>query len=425
MRNWRATKNLIAVSANNAETAINTEQTLDTSMLVSVSDIADLERKREPNDNELTGLEEADSIYNLGATSKLPMNFARAQAQHFAFLLAFGLGSVSTAAAGSGYEHTITPIAGDLDGDRSLPTFSGGQRYGLTVLKRLFASWAVNSSVVTLARDSWAKIVGQVVGTGKVTNNVTEETVNAAGNSVSLALAANAVEGSDAAARLANVQSIKVELTAGVWTDVAYSAVSAATPAVITISDPGGGAGLVDYKILYIPAESGWMTFPSRVTETPLRVAQMTLTVGGKWTGAAFEGGKAMTSELKQLEWALNNNLQVQFVPGAGDSYASRIFREGRMQTIKLDKEFRNYILQQFMDDNETFGIYVLLEGDVYDTPHKYQVEMIFPKVGILTAPLSVDGKVLAEAGDLRVLEDATYGSVIVKVKNLQATYAA
>jgi len=52
-------------------------------------------------------------------------------------------------------------------------------------------------------------------------------------------------------------------------------------------------------------------------------------------------------------------------------------------------------------------------------------VEIIFPKVGVLNAPLSVDGKRLAEAGDLQVLEDDTYGSVIVKVKNLQATYMA
>ena len=99
--------------------------------------------------------------------------------------------------------------------------------------------------------------------------------------------------------------------------------------------------------------------------------------------------------------------------------------REGRTQTLKLDREFRDYILQQHIDDNDTFGVYILCEGAIYDTPHKYQVEIIFPSVAVLTAPLSVDGKRLGEAGDLKVLEDDTYGSVIAKVKNLQATYAA
>jgi hypothetical protein len=115
----------------------------------------------------------------------------------------------------------------------------------------------------------------------------------------------------------------------------------------------------------------------------------------------------------------------VEFVPGAGGTYASRAIRGGRTQKITLNREFREFIMQQHLIDNDTLGLYILAEGAVYDTPHKYQVEIIFPKVAVLAAPISVDGKRLGEAGDLQVLEDDTYGSVIVKVKNLQATYAA
>ena len=167
------------------------------------------------------------------------------------------------------------------------------------------------------------------------------------------------------------------------------------------------------------------MTFPAKVSETPLRVAELTLKLGGLWNGSAFQGGREMDAELKSVEWAFSNNGEVQFVPGAGDAYAARYVREGRTQTIKVDREFREYILQQHIDDNDTFGLYILAEGAVYDSPHKYQVEIIFPSVAVLTAPLSVDGKRMGEAGDLQVLEDDTYGSVIAKVKNLQATYAA
>jgi len=92
---------------------------------------------------------------------------------------------------------------------------------------------------------------------------------------------------------------------------------------------------------------------------------------------------------------------------------------------LKLDREFREYILQQHINSNDDFGMYVLAEGAIYDSPHKYQVEIIFPKVAVLSAPLSVDGKRVAEAGDLVVLEDDTYGSVITNTKNLQSTYAA
>ena len=95
MRSFRATHNLIAVSANNRETAINTEQTLDTSLLVSMTDVINLESRRESNANELTGKEEPDTIYDLGGLASGAFNFEKAQPQHFGFLASYGLGSVS------------------------------------------------------------------------------------------------------------------------------------------------------------------------------------------------------------------------------------------------------------------------------------------------------------------------------------------
>jgi hypothetical protein len=420
-----ATHNLIAVSAYAQEAAINTEQTLDLTLLAALGDVANLEYRRESNEDEATGKEEPDTLYDLGALANLSLNFDKAQPQHFAFLCAYAMGVISSAAAGTGRQHTITPIDGDLDADRSIPSFTFAERYGKTVLKRRFASAFIDSITATFARDAWCKIVAACKATGKRTDNITEETVNSYIDGTTLTLAANGVEGATAAERLQNVQRIRVELTSGVWTEVAHSAVSGAAPAVITIAAPGGTHTLKDFKILYIPTESGWMTFPSRVNETPLRVSEMTLIVGGTWSGSAFEGGRELQAELKSIEWTLNNNMEIQFVPGAGGAYASRAIRGGRAQKIKLDREFREFIMQQHMEDNDTLGLYILAEGAVYDTPHKYQAEIIFPKVAVLNAPLSVDGKRLAEAGDIQVLEDDTYGSVIVKVKNLQTTYAA
>lgn len=424
MRSFRAAQNLMAVSAYAKETAINNEQTLDLSLLVGMEDVINLEQRRENNADELTGKEEPDTVYDLGGLATGSFNFNKAQPQHFAFLLAYALGSVSTAAAGTGYQHTIIPLAGDVDENRSLPSFTAAMRFGQTVLKRRYASMFVDSVTATFAKDDWVKISAVLKGTGKITTNIVEESITAADNATSLTLASNAVEGSDAQTRLDNVQRIRAYYN-NAWREVEYSAVSDATPAVITITSLGGGGSNITYKVLYIPAESGWMTFPSRVAETPLRVAQMTLKMGGSWDGSAFQGGRALTAEISSVEWSLNNGLEVEFVPGAGDTYASRCFRPARAQTLKLNREFRENILQQHISDNDTFGFYVLAEGAVYDSPHKYQVELIFPKVAVLTAPLSVDGKRLAEAGDLVVLQDDTYGSVIAKIKNLQSAYAA
>jgi len=424
-RSYQATHNQIAVSANLRETAINTVAALDTTMLFDLGNVIDLERRRQPNADEASGYEEADLIYDLGAKAKWPLSTGRAQPQHFGLVLGYGLGSVSTAALGDGYKHTITPLAGDLDDDRSNPTFTAGMRFGNTVLKRRFASMGVSDFTASFSKDDWVKLSGNVVGTGLVADNVVEEVVSALPTVEELTLAANAVEGgASAVVRLQNVQRIRAELTTGVWTEVVYTAVSAVEPAVITIAAPGAGGEVVNYRILYIPAEADWHTFPARVQETPLRVSEMTLKVGGKWSGTEFGGGRELQAELKSLEWSFKNGITPEFVPGGGGQYASRMIREGRDQTIKLSREFREYILQQHIDANDELGLYIQCVGGLMDATYYYTVEIIFPSVGVIAAPISVDGKRLAEAGDLKVLEDATYGSVIVNVQNLQAKYA-
>ena len=425
-RNYMATNNVIAVSARLHEPTINVEQTLDTAMLWNMASLIDLDPRRQNNDNEAHGKEEVDTIYDRGNLAIWPAAHDLAQPQNIAFLMGYGMGNVVTVAAGTGRKHTITPIAGQFDANRDLPSFTAAQRYGNEVLKRRFASMFVDSVTTTFARDSFVKIAGSVKGTGKYTDNVVEDTISAYANAVSLTLAARGVQGATADLRLSNVQRIRVDLLGtGVWTEVAFSAVSAATPAIITITAPSATVTLRNYKVLYIPTETTWMTFPARVNESPLEIASTLINIGGKWSGTAFQGGRTISSEIKSLEHTLNNNGEVQFVPGAGGMYGGRYMRGGRMQTIKLDREFRDFILKKNIIDNDTFGIYILAQGALYDATYRYQVEYIFPKVAVLKAPLTVDGKRMAEAGDIQVLEDDTYGSAIVTVQNLQTTLAA
>lgn len=425
MKSFRSKHNLIAVSANNKETSLNTEQTLDTSLLVDVGDILGLEPRRENNTEELTGKEEADTVYDLGDVASGKFTFNKAQPQHLAFLAAYGLGAVATAVSGTGYCHTITPIDGDLSTDRSVPTFTASQRLGKVVGKRLLASMAVDQFAITFAKDEFVKATGNLKGTGKHTDTIVEETITAKDDATSLNLAANGVAGSTDAERLDNIHQIRVELTAGVWTEVEFSAVSSATPAAITITAPGSATADVNYKVLYAPVEPAWATFPSRVVESPLKVADLNVTLGGKWTGSAFEGGRALTSEIASIEWTMNNNLEVSFVPGAGGAYASRVWRDGRAQVLKLEREMRDWILQNYQNTNEVFAVRLYAVGAEFATGETYKAEIIFPRVGVLSAPVTVSGKVVAEPGDLAVLQDDTYGSVITKITNQVATYAA
>ena len=307
-----------------------------------------------------------------------------------------------------------------------MPGFTAAQRLGKTILKRRGASLFVDQVTSTFAKDQWVKVKSEVKGTGKFTDSVTKELVTAAYNVTSLTLAALGVHGSSAAERLDNVQRIRVLVpTTGEYSEVAYSAVSAATPAVITITAPGGVATPTTYEILYTPTEAAWCSFPARVIESPLRVTDLTLKIGGKWSGSAFLGGRTLSQEVNSFEHTLNNNMAVEFRIGGTGNYANYALRKGRQQTIKLDREMRDYILQRHMIDTEYFGVYAKATGAEYETGYSYYVEMIFPRCAVLNAPITVGDKVVAEAGDLAVLEDDTYGSAIVNVQNKIATIAA
>ncbi len=425
MNNTRANLNLLAVSASTAEVAINTPQALDQSLLVGTGDYINLEPRRENNAAEANGREEPDTIYDNGVTASGPFNFEKLQPNQAAFILAYGLGACATAAAGSGYQHTITPIDGDLDQARSNPGFTAAQRIGKTILKRRFASCFIDQVSITFAADDWVKGSGQIKATGYHEDTVVEETVSALNNATTLTLAANAVQGATAQERLDNVQVVRASESGGQYKFAVVTDVSADTPAVITIESLGGdGASSIDYKILYVPTEPAWATFPARVTETPMRVSQMCLHVGGAWDGSAFIGGKQVAASMQSLEYTLTNSMTVRFTPCAGGSYAGMALRDGRNQVIKLSREMRDMLLQQYLASGEYFGVHVLCEGAEFDTGQKYTLELIFPRCGLLSAPLSTSNKRIAEAGDLQVLEDATHGSVIARVKNLVSGYA-
>jgi hypothetical protein len=423
MHNTRASKNLTAVSVAAGETAINTFATLDQSILVGDGDYINLDVRRENNSDEANGREEADLIYDNGATASATFNFAKLTPNQAAFALAYGLGHVETVAAGNGYLHTITPIDGDVDELRSNPSFTAMQRIGKTLTKRRFASCFVDSLTLTFDADSWVTGSASIMATGKNDSTVIEETVTALDNVTSLTLAANAVAGSTAQERLDSVQIVRAESDGGMKF-ATITAVSSATPAVITIESLGGSGASVSYRILYSPTEPAWAPVPARIVESNLRVSEACLYLGGSWDGSAFVGGKAIGSTLTSFAYTLSNSMSLEFTPCAGGAYAGIAMRQGRGQTISLQQKMRNMLLQQYLGQNEYFGLRLICEGAEFDTGHKYTLELIFPRLGILAAPISTNNRLVAEAGDLQVLEDLSYGSVIARVKNQVAAYA-
>ncbi|MFZ5448604.1 MAG: hypothetical protein ACOZFS_08230 [Thermodesulfobacteriota bacterium] len=427
IRNFLATHNLLAVSANRQEVAMNTEQELDTTMLVDLNTVLNYQAVKNPNREEITGKEEADRLYNFGGKVVGTLSFSRAQPQHFGFLLGYGLGAVQTTPVGTGgFRHIILPQSGEVDGARSNPSFTAAMRFGRQVMKRRFASCFIDQVRMDFAKDGWAKISGTVKGSGKIVDNTEMEEVTAAYNATSLSLAANGVAGETAAERLSNIQAVQVlNPVSQAWEEVAYQAVSVAVPAVIEITAPGGTGDSTAYRIYYVPRESGWMNLPPRVEEPPLKVSQLEVTLGGRWDGTSFQGGYALTTELRGITWILKNNLTPESTPGAAGNYANRAFRTGREQSLKFDRDFRDFLMAQNLKDNDTLGIYLKATGPEFEPGFKYQVELVFPRVAVLGTTVKVHQRRLGEEVEFAVLEDDTYGSVAAYVQNRVSSYVA
>lgn len=427
IRNFLATHNLLAVSAKQQEVAMNTEQELDTTLLLDLDSVLNFQALKFPNREELTGKEEADRLHDLGGKVVGTFSFSRAQPQHCAFLLAYALGAVETTGLGAtGYRHTIRPRSGEVDGARSNPSFTAAMRFGRQVMKRRFASCFIDQVRLEFPKDGWAKIYGTAKGSGKVSDNTQVEEVTAAYNAPALTLAANGVAGESAAERLSNVQALMVlNPVTQALDEVSYSAVSGAAPAVITITPPGGSGTLTTYRVHYLPQESGWMTLPPPVEEPPLKVSQLEVSLGGRWDGTTFYGGHFLTAELRRLTWTFKNYLTPESTPGAGGSYANRAFRAGREQKLEFDRDFRDFLLAQHLKDNDTLTVFLKAVGPEFEPGHHYQVELLFPKVAVLTRQVRVAQRRLAEEVEFAVLEDDDFGSVTVYVQNRVESYAA
>ncbi len=271
MRNPQATHNLLAVSASKREPGLNEPQAVDTLLRVALGDAIKTTPQIETNADEITGKEEPDTLYALGAAVEGQLTFSRAQPQHLALLAAYGLGQCSSAAAGSGYLHTITPLAGYLEAGRSNPTLTAVQRLGDSQFKRLYASLMVDSLSLSAEKGGWLKISAALKGSGKTATNLAEEDVAGDSDATTITLARNAVEGDSAQARLDSVHQVRWRKSGdSYWQEVECAAVSSATPAVLTITPPNPSASDAGtYRVLYVPDEDTALETGSATADPP------------------------------------------------------------------------------------------------------------------------------------------------------------
>jgi len=365
------------------------------------------------------GVELPTNIYAAHREASGTLSQRRAKPDFIAFVLAYFLGQCQSASVGTnGYRHTVTPISG-LDP----PTFTCIQRRGANLFTERHAGLYIESFTLDLG-EGWVSMSAEVIGTGARDVNYEHEVVVAAANTSSITLSANAVEGNSAAERLANLYRVRAKDTGeSAWTTLSVSAVSDATPAVIGFDSPlGSGTSDVDFHVDYIPAEPTWCELPNPVDESPLKLVEAKVVVDGFWNGSSIEGGEELGPEVLALSIGGKNNLELSRFPGASGP-AARAVRGGREITISLTESLRD-TTRQYQADNpdvENVAVALLVQGAEIDEGAGYYfgAEIVFPRCGIIQTPVVVEGKRLAQAGDLVVLDDGA----IIRCYNKQAGY--
>lgn len=417
-RSFRVTHNRACVSLGLKEVEFNSGQTLDASIFITEGDIPVNEFTREENTDELTGTEEPTRIYYRGRTGSANWTFNKASASQLLLALGFGMGDVTTVAAGTGYQHTIVPLARDESAKSSLPSFSYGYRMSeLNDIK--YDGCIVDTFTVSFTRGAQAEFVTASAGikmSGKVTESVAKEVVVAAEDATTFALSYG-VHGADADERLLSIHGVEAELTGGYKVPVTVNAVSDDTAAAeLTIEAAGTESGNINFNTVFTKYDSK-ITFPALISETPFKTSRTSVTIGGTWNGTSFQGGRELLCPLKMVEWTYTNGITLETCFGTEAEYADRAWKEARTQTLKVDRELRDYIYQSMLTEEEYFGLRLIAEGAVYDDPHKFTFEVIFPRLALKSDAISADGKRLSESMELVVLEDEAYGSVIVNIK--------
>ncbi len=197
-------------------------------------------------------------------------------------------------------------------------------------------------------------------------------------------------------------------------------------------------------QFLQLEAEFGGMgkelasavSKPSAVAESYLRYGDVEFTRGGALSGSVAGGDLAVGSgptsfkgALKSFDYSINAEPTTLYEMGDNSGYVTRAERGERWkQELSAVFEMADDAHKTGLTSGAEYVLNIPIQGAVIAGGSgnlKYEVDLIFPKAVYREAKKDLDGSIVTVNGRFQVLEDATYGSVIVKIQNKQSSYLA
>lgn len=240
-RNDRSKLSIVAVSRNQ-ESAFNEPQTLDLALETDkAASIPAPTFEVENNAGLVSGKEFPDTPQSAGANqgSAMPLTFEKLQPHELGWMAAYALGdSAAPVSMAQGFYRHVMQVSDAAD----RPSFSVGWQAsdGEPVARVLFPGFRVDTMTIEGSLDeSFISGSCECVGSGKEIKNIYREILEETHESTTLSLT-RAVSGSTAAVRVDSLHRLLADLDGDekFEVDVPFSAVSAANPAVVTMTPP-------------------------------------------------------------------------------------------------------------------------------------------------------------------------------------------
>jgi len=182
--------------------------------------------------------------------------------------------------------------------------------------------------------------------------------------------------------------------------------------------------------------ESSAISKPAVVAESYLRYGDVELTRGGALSGTVGAGTLAVGSSptsfktaLKKFEYGVSSDPRPIYEMGDNSGYVSRVERGERWNhSLSAVLEMADDTHKTALINGTEYVLNIPIVGGVIAGGSgnlNYTAELIFPRVVYREARKDLDGDVVVVKADFEVMEDTTYGSVIVKVQNKQSAYLA
>lgn len=179
--------------------------------------------------------------------------------------------------------------------------------------------------------------------------------------------------------------------------------------------------------------EASGISRPSVVAESYLRYGDANFSLGGSLAGSvaagtlAVSGGTSFKADLKSFDYSVESSASPVYEIGDNSGYVARVERGDRWKhSLSASLEMQNDTHKTSLLNGTTYALNIPIIGSVIaggSGTLSYKVNLIYPKVVYREAKKGVDGRVVKVDAKFEVLEDPTYGSVVIEIINKVPAY--